>query len=212
MPTFCRHNRLVQNCTICAREQNFEARPVVSSSAPKVSQPREHAGASGRAAPGWGAEADDPRGRQQRASPAAGAWRRGRLPLAAGARAEVERGCGAAGRGDRVRDTAPFAHGAGRGRRSPLATCRRSGTRSRRPGTSTARTHLAFRHVLDGPRGLKSGNRPTTPLPDLRPGVPVPARWRPPSAASPPGRRSADSSESSSGWAVSAGSTAITRL
>jgi hypothetical protein len=43
VPTFCRHNRLVQNCTICAREQNFEARPVVSSSAPKVSQPRERA-------------------------------------------------------------------------------------------------------------------------------------------------------------------------
>ncbi len=36
MPTFCRHNRLLQNCTICAREQNFEARPVVSSSAPKI--------------------------------------------------------------------------------------------------------------------------------------------------------------------------------
>ncbi len=41
MPSFCRHNRLLQNCTICAREQNFEARPVVSSSAPKISQPRE---------------------------------------------------------------------------------------------------------------------------------------------------------------------------
>ena len=42
MPTFCRHNRLLQNCTICAREQNFDARPVVSSSAPKSTQPREH--------------------------------------------------------------------------------------------------------------------------------------------------------------------------
>jgi hypothetical protein len=42
MPSFCRHNRLLQNCTICAREQNFDARPVVSSSAPKASLPHEH--------------------------------------------------------------------------------------------------------------------------------------------------------------------------
>jgi hypothetical protein len=30
MPTFCRHNRLVQNCPICAREQDVALRPVVS--------------------------------------------------------------------------------------------------------------------------------------------------------------------------------------
>jgi hypothetical protein len=30
MPTFCRHNHLVQNCPICAREQDVELRPVVS--------------------------------------------------------------------------------------------------------------------------------------------------------------------------------------
>ena len=30
MPTFCRHNRLVQNCSICAREQNVPARPIVT--------------------------------------------------------------------------------------------------------------------------------------------------------------------------------------
>jgi hypothetical protein len=40
MPSFCRHNRLIQNCPICAREQHLELRPVVSSSAPKVNQPR----------------------------------------------------------------------------------------------------------------------------------------------------------------------------
>jgi hypothetical protein len=37
LPTFCRHNHLVQNCSICSREQAVEMRPVVSSSAPKVS-------------------------------------------------------------------------------------------------------------------------------------------------------------------------------
>jgi len=30
MPTFCRHNRLVQNCPICSKEQDVEMRPVVS--------------------------------------------------------------------------------------------------------------------------------------------------------------------------------------
>ena len=40
MPSFCRHNRLVQNCPICSREQNVELRPIVSSGAPRVSEPR----------------------------------------------------------------------------------------------------------------------------------------------------------------------------
>jgi hypothetical protein len=40
MPQFCRHNRLLQNCTICSREQDVEVRPVVSSSAPRSTQPR----------------------------------------------------------------------------------------------------------------------------------------------------------------------------
>jgi hypothetical protein len=30
MPTFCRHNRLVQNCPICSKEQDVDMRPVVS--------------------------------------------------------------------------------------------------------------------------------------------------------------------------------------
>jgi hypothetical protein len=40
MPTFCRHNRLIQNCPICSREQSIELRPVVSSSAPRTTQLR----------------------------------------------------------------------------------------------------------------------------------------------------------------------------
>ena len=43
MPSFCRHNRLVQNCTICSREQAVEARPMLSSSAPRSTLPREPA-------------------------------------------------------------------------------------------------------------------------------------------------------------------------
>jgi hypothetical protein len=43
VPTFCRHNRLIQNCSICSREQAIEPRPVLTSSAPRTSQPRERA-------------------------------------------------------------------------------------------------------------------------------------------------------------------------
>jgi hypothetical protein len=39
MPTFCRHNRLIQNCPICTREQEIELRPIISSSAPRVGHP-----------------------------------------------------------------------------------------------------------------------------------------------------------------------------
>lgn len=47
MPTFCRHNHLIQNCPICAREQQVEMRPIVSSGAPKSTQPRPSRPASG---------------------------------------------------------------------------------------------------------------------------------------------------------------------
>jgi hypothetical protein len=43
VPQFCRHNRLVQNCPICSREQSVELRPLVSSSAPRIAEPRERA-------------------------------------------------------------------------------------------------------------------------------------------------------------------------
>jgi hypothetical protein len=40
VPTFCRHNHLIQNCPICAREQKIKLRPVLSSGAPRTSTPR----------------------------------------------------------------------------------------------------------------------------------------------------------------------------
>ena len=53
MPSFCRHNRLLQNCPICSREQAVEVREIVTSSAPKVSRPatrtRGRSGAPARA-------------------------------------------------------------------------------------------------------------------------------------------------------------------
>lgn len=52
MPQFCRHNRLIQNCTICSREQEVEQRPVVSSSAPRSTQPRTPATPTARSRSG----------------------------------------------------------------------------------------------------------------------------------------------------------------
>jgi hypothetical protein len=59
VPSFCRHNHLIQNCPICSREQAIELRPVVSSSAPRASQarsgtaePTRPRGGSPRSAPG----------------------------------------------------------------------------------------------------------------------------------------------------------------
>jgi hypothetical protein len=43
VPKFCRHNRLLQNCPICSREQEVELRPLLSSSAPRVNEPRVRA-------------------------------------------------------------------------------------------------------------------------------------------------------------------------
>jgi hypothetical protein len=40
VPKFCRHNRLIQNCPICSREQDVELRPILSPSAPRTSEPR----------------------------------------------------------------------------------------------------------------------------------------------------------------------------
>ena len=54
MPTFCRHNHLIQNCPICSREQSIEARPLVSSSAPRTAEraPRPASETGGRTSGG----------------------------------------------------------------------------------------------------------------------------------------------------------------
>src|SRR5579864_3473545 len=52
MPTFCRHNRLLQNCPICAREQDIELRPVISSSAPRSTLPRSDSPSNSSRQPG----------------------------------------------------------------------------------------------------------------------------------------------------------------
>lgn len=61
LPSFCRHNRLIQNCTICSREQGVQARPVVSSGAPGASQSRERPGDGDGAAPARSGRSAQPR-------------------------------------------------------------------------------------------------------------------------------------------------------
>ena len=47
MPSFCRHNRLIQNCPICSREQAIDPRPLVSSSAPRTGERTPRSPSSG---------------------------------------------------------------------------------------------------------------------------------------------------------------------
>ena len=54
VPSFCRHNRLIQNCPICSREQQIELRPVVSPRPESGSSPRP-AGGAGRGGTSVGA-------------------------------------------------------------------------------------------------------------------------------------------------------------
>ncbi|MGZ4166198.1 MAG: hypothetical protein ACXVR1_07025 [Solirubrobacteraceae bacterium] len=60
MPTFCRHNRLIQNCPICSKEQDVEMRPVVSPGGHTVrpSRPGTSSGTTSRA----GSSRGGPRG------------------------------------------------------------------------------------------------------------------------------------------------------
>jgi len=60
MPSFCRHNHLVQNCPICSREQHVELRPVVTggtraeapAATPRRATPPRSGSAGGRSRPG----------------------------------------------------------------------------------------------------------------------------------------------------------------
>ena len=161
MPTFCRHNRLLQNCTICAREQHFEARPVVSSSAPKSTQPRER-----------GDGEDSPRTERTRTPrvPRVGAGRgnvrvrrmaRGaedgyRSPLVPGLKSseDVERLAEElAFSATRLLLMEQVAAGEGVADAAPIWL------EIAAPGDIGSRTQLAIAHVIEGPRGVNSGNR-----------------------------------------------------
>ncbi|HWD68891.1 MAG TPA: hypothetical protein VG293_01780 [Solirubrobacteraceae bacterium] len=157
MPTFCRHNRLLQNCTICAREQHFEARPVVSSSAPKSTQPPEERPRSERAARAAkpGAARSSTRGVRVRRM-ARGAEDGYRSPLVPGLKSTED--------AERLAEEIAFA--ATRlslmeqvAAADPVNDVSPAWREIAAAGDIEARTNLALMHVLDGPRGLNSGNR-----------------------------------------------------
>jgi hypothetical protein len=62
MPSFCRHNRLLQNCPICTKEQNIAMRPVVTRFADAPSRPTTTS-ATRPASPARHARAGGSRGR-----------------------------------------------------------------------------------------------------------------------------------------------------
>ena len=159
MPTFCRHNRLLQNCTICAREQHFEARPVVSSSAPKSTQPREAA-----------ERADRPRADRTRAprTVKGGATsvrvRRLARGVEDGYRSPLVPGLKSSEDAQRLADEIAFSATRLRLMEQVAAGDAFVGAPSSwreiaAPGDLEERTQAAFALVVNGPRGLESSTR-----------------------------------------------------
>lgn len=164
MPTFCRHNRLLQNCTICAREQNFEARPVVSSSAPKSAQPREPAARAERS--DRAERPREPRVPRATATRGGSALRVRRMARGVedGYRSPLVPGLKSSEDAERLAEEIAFSA-------TRLALMEQvasgdtaaEGDQSWReimaPGDLSDRTLLAFERVLHGPRGLRPGDR-----------------------------------------------------
>ena len=166
MPTFCRHNRLLQNCTICAREQNFEARPVVSSAAPKSTEPRERTARPARERAERAPRSREPR--VQRSTGGSGnAVRVKRLARGVedGFRSPLVPGLKSSHEAERLAEEIAFASwrlalmeqvatGGAVAASIPEVWCEIAAS-----GDPEARSWVAFRLVLDGPRGLESGDR-----------------------------------------------------
>jgi hypothetical protein len=162
VPSFCRHNRLLQNCTICAREQHFEARPVVSSSAPKSSQPREHV----ERPAGSGRQRAQRAVRTATARGGANAVRVKRLARGAedGFRSPLVPGLKSSEDAERLSEEIAFAthrlqlmESVAGGAPAPEAPAAWSDILA--SVELEARTQRAISHVLTGPRGLHDGNR-----------------------------------------------------
>jgi hypothetical protein len=85
VPTFCRHNRLLQNCPICSREQAVELRPLISPPPSRREPERRRGGAApkGGAARGSGSGPASGGGRWTGAGRGSGGVRVRRLPRGA---------------------------------------------------------------------------------------------------------------------------------
>jgi hypothetical protein len=159
MPSFCRHNRLLQNCTICAREQNFDVRPVVSSSAPKSTQPREHVAREGAPRAPRAAKPAAPR-----AGASAVRVRRLARGVEDGFRSPLVPGLKSSEDAERLAEEIAFAtwrlalmEQVAAGEVVPEAPPEWAELAA--PGDLDERTRSAARLVLSGPRGLQDGSR-----------------------------------------------------
>jgi hypothetical protein len=102
LPTFCRHNRLVQNCPICSREQDVEMRPIVTG--PRAAPVR----GGGSTAQSGGGHAGSARARANR--PAAGVTvRRLERPADDGYRSELVPGLKSSADAQRLAEELAFA-------------------------------------------------------------------------------------------------------
>jgi len=164
VPTFCRHNRLVQNCPICSREQNVAMRPVVTGGErrerERAVEPRERTEhlAKQRAA------------RAPRSATKSGGngVRVRRLARGAddGFRSGLVPGLRSSEDAERMAQEIAFAS-----RRLQIMELVAAGDQldgvdpawAEIAGASgadiEARTELAFRHVINGPRGLRGDDR-----------------------------------------------------
>jgi hypothetical protein len=163
MPTFCRHNHLLQNCTICAREQNFDARPVVSSSAPKSTQPREREDRVGTESRRTARAA---KSRAARASAGSRAVRVRRLARGVedGYRSPLVPGLKSSEDAERLAEE--IAYSAARlllmeqiAAGAAVEGVPESWLEMAAPGDASERTQMAISYVLAGPRGIDPGDR-----------------------------------------------------
>ena len=155
MPTFCRHNRLVQNCPICSREQQVELARWSARAPRGAPRPRPEAAAAARAGrPAPGTRASPAR----RTGTAPGPGQRRRLSLAARARAEIQRTRLSAW--PRTSPSAPRGWRSSRRPAGPLRGDRRPERRSRGAHLAglSGRLHRAARRLrIRSPISLRSG-------------------------------------------------------
>ena len=225
MPTFCRHNRLVQNCPICSKEQHVDMRPVVSPGGHTVRPPR----ARRSRAPAPRAAAPERRARTRRGS---GGLTVRRLSRAAedGFRSRSSPGCAPAPTPSASPRSWPSPPPGSSGSppippgstpRSPMpsrpieertwlafliaylgppTTRSRSPASSRRARHGARASHPGSTASPTGPRTAHEAGRGQRTIDAYRAWASGPGPRRPPSPVTPPGRRSGASPACSNGW------------
>ena len=157
VPSFCRHNRLLQNCTICAREQSFAVRPVISPGGHRSDQPRGRAG---------GAARSPERGADGRRAAAAGGLRVRRLARGAEDGYSSALVPGLRSSADALRLAEAVAAAATRleamelvAAGEPVSGAPEIWSEIAGSGDADAGARLAAAHVLGGPRGVAAQDR-----------------------------------------------------